>query len=484
MCVGWNHGFGPTGVRKAVKLLAVLVATVSALTLAGFALAAASFSDPPGDNNSAPDMSSVTVSESADGMLTVAVAVSNFQALPTNSWFNLWFDLDSNASTGDDGDEALVQYFDDGGLQFHRWNGSALVRRPATGMTATFTAGLLTFTGPKTAFDNVTSFNLLTVASRGQDVGDDDELVASDVAPNNGRGRYLAPGPLSVAELAGDHEGAPDVTSVKVTDSKSGMLSFVVSTPSHATLTPSTWVELDVDIDRRRATGDGGVEAYAVLSGGRTFVGRWSAEEDDFVNVPRSGVRARSAGGVVTFDVPRSFLEDVASFDFYLISGDSDEDDEDNAIDFAPNGDTWWKYKLANKPPLHLIASEPRGIPTSPRAGKAFTVAVPVRRSDTARGITSGSAACTVLVGGKPVEAVGRVAAGIGRCAVTVPAGHVRNRDARFDDRALGRQVRGNAFLVPRALTCGRVQPHHPELRGPPRSVHGVRVSIRLPPLT
>jgi hypothetical protein len=159
------------------------------------------------------------------------------------------------------------------------------------------------------------------------------------------------------------------------------------------------------------------------LSGGRTFVGRWSVKEEDFVSVRRSGVRARSAGGVITFDVPRRFLDDVANFDFYVISGDSDSDDEDNAIDFAPNGAAWWKYTLSNKPPLRLIADEPRGIPARPRGGAAFTIAVPVRRSDTARAITAGSATCSIRVGGRPVKAVGRVAAGVGRCSLRVPGG-------------------------------------------------------------
>ena len=150
------------------------------------------------------------------------------------------------------------------------------------------------------------------------------------------------------------------------------------------------------------------------------FVGRWSASEQDFV-VTRTGARARSAGGVVTFDVPRTLLDDVASFDFYVVSGDSDPDDEDNAIDLAPNGDRWWRYALANKPPLHLIADDARGVPARPRAGGAFSVVVPVRRSDTARGITSGSATCSVRIAGKPVQAAGKVAAGTGRCTLRVP---------------------------------------------------------------
>ena len=173
---------GSSRARVALKLLAGLLGAVSLLVVAGVALAAASFSDPPGDNNAAPDVTAVAVSETPDGNLTIAATLANYQALPANSWVNLWFDLDSNPRTGDDGDEALVQYFDDGGLQFFRWNGTTLVRREATGMTASVAAGVLTFTGPKAALDGAASFNLLTVASRGHDVGDDEDLIASDSA--------------------------------------------------------------------------------------------------------------------------------------------------------------------------------------------------------------------------------------------------------------------------------------------------------------
>ena len=84
------------------------------LTFAGLGLAASSFSDAAGDNNEAPDVRSVTVAEMPAGTISVVVAVGNYESLPAESWFNLWFDLDSNASTGDDGDEALARYVSEG----------------------------------------------------------------------------------------------------------------------------------------------------------------------------------------------------------------------------------------------------------------------------------------------------------------------------------------------------------------------------------
>jgi hypothetical protein len=400
--------------------LLAAVSTGAALVAAGVALGAASFSDRAGDNNAAPDVTAVAVSESAEGLLTVSVSIANYQSLPVNGWVNLWFDLDNNPRTGDAGDEALLQYFDDGGMRFHRWVGSELVRRPADGMAGAYTGGVLTITLPRAALDSVPTFGVLAVGLRAQDDGDGGENVAADYAPDDGRARYVSPGPLSTVDAAGDQDAAPDITKVDVDDTKAGRIRFAVATPSHLTLPPSTWIELDFDLDRRRSTGDGGVEAYVAYEEGEVYAARWSSEEDDFVQVRRSGVIARNAGGIVTFDVPRSFLGDVAAFDFYFVSGDS-SDDEDNAIDLAPNGNAWWKYTLANKPPLRLVAGAPRGTPARPVAGRRFAVTVPVVRSDTTRGLTSGSVACDVRVAGNPVRATGRVRAGLASCSLLVP---------------------------------------------------------------
>jgi hypothetical protein len=409
-----------TKTRVRPGLVLVLACIGCVLSFGAVALGAASFSDRAGDNNAAPDVTGVTVSESAEGILTVSVTVANYQALPVNGWVNLWFDLDNNPRTGDAGDEALLQHFDDGGMRFHRWVGSELVRRPATGMAGAFAAGVLTITLPRSALDSVPTFGVLAVGLRAQDDGDGGENVAADYAPDDGRARYVSPGPLSTVDAAGDQDAAPDITDVAVSDTKAGRIRFAVATPSHTMLPPSTWIELDFDVDRRRSTGDAGVEAYVAYEEGEVYAARWSSDEDDFVQVRRSGVTARSAGGMVTFDVPRSFLAEVASFDFYFVSGDSTED-EDNAIDFAPNGNRWWRYALANKPPLRLVAGAPRGTPTRPIAGRRFTVSVPVLRSDTARGVTSGSVACDVRIAGVRVSAAGRVRAGQASCSVSVP---------------------------------------------------------------
>jgi hypothetical protein len=412
----------PQARRRLYLRVALLAGCLSgAVALGSAALAATSFKDTAGDNNAAPDITSLTVAESADGFVTVSVAVANYRTLPFETWINVWFDLDNNPRTGDGGDEALVQFNDDGGIRFKRWVRSDLVRRPATGITGVYAAGVLTLNVPKRALDEAASFGVLAVGSRGQNNGEEDERVAADYAPNRGRAFYAAPDPLTVGDAPGDHEAAPDIAQVDVSDDASGRVRFAVSTPSHTKLKPFTWVEVEIDVDHRRSTGDGGVDVVVSLDGERdVWAGRWSAEEEEYVRVRGSGVTARSGAGVVTFSVPRAFLNDVATFGFYLLSGHS-SDDEDNAIDIAPNGAAWWKYTLAHKPPVSLDAGNPRGIPARAVAGGRFTVAVPVARSDTARGITSGSVACDMRVAGDKIHATGAVRTGIASCSVVVP---------------------------------------------------------------
>src|SRR3989304_9493061 len=115
--------------RKIVGCVLVL----ALVTFAGVGLAASSYSDGAGDNNAAPDITSVTVSESPEGGLRVAVGIGNYQALPGTSLLDLWFDLDNNRQTGDEGDEALVEYSANGIVDLYAGTGPPRGRGPQTG---------------------------------------------------------------------------------------------------------------------------------------------------------------------------------------------------------------------------------------------------------------------------------------------------------------------------------------------------------------
>ena len=106
----------------------VVGAAFATLLIASAAFGARGFSDPGGDTNTAPDLASLEIAEASAGTIAIKIVVANYQALPANSWFNLWFDVDANASTGDDaGDEALVRYQSVGAMELYTWNGAQYV---------------------------------------------------------------------------------------------------------------------------------------------------------------------------------------------------------------------------------------------------------------------------------------------------------------------------------------------------------------------
>jgi len=419
----------PRGPRTAV-LLAVVAA---ALAVGGAALADAAFSDAVGDNNEAPDITSVEVSETPDGMLTVRATVANYQALPQDSFIHLWFDLDNNTRTGADGDEANVLYQADGILDFYRWNGRDLARTPATGLTGSFAAGVFTFTGPKGAFGNPASFGLLVVTSRPW--SEDEDVIAADFASEQSRLSYVSPGPMTFPDPAGDQDAAPDITAVSVSDTKAGWITIRATVANLQALPPDRAFLIGIDRDRKPSTGDDGAEVFLTWIGDerRVLLERWDGQEEEWVDdAAPTRALGGSANGVVTISVHRSELGSVARFGLWLAAVDFtgpdesvfEDEDEVEAIDAAPERG-FWQYALVNKPPVHLVAGVVTAKPGRPVHGRRFTISVPVRRSDTLTLVGSGKVTCIVRTGltsaARRLPATGRFRNGRAECTLTLP---------------------------------------------------------------
>lgn len=393
-----------------------------ALVFAGVALSAGSYSDVRGDNNAAPDITSVGVAERVVGSIELTIAVGNYQTLPDNSWVNVWFDLDSDPETGDDGDEALVRYLSDGSLAIYVWDGAQLVDSPTTSATASFSAGALTLSVPKSVLGAESSFGILVVSARGQEIADE-ELIAADYAPNSGRSAFVGPAAAAFLDGANDHEAAPDIGSIRVTDAKDGWVSFAITTPNYVKLPSESVLNVSVDSDNRSITGDGGADVLIVTVGGAFELQRWSAttkswRPDDAL----TRVRLRNTGSVVTLDVHRSELGNGGRLGFAVVTADVNPSTSAIVgLDVAPDDASFFTYTYANKA-ARLLAGTAFGTPARPQAGKRFMVSVPMRHSDTGRRITSGTVSCNVRVGATKVRANGSVGSGAGRCALVVPS--------------------------------------------------------------
>jgi len=115
------------GIFPAIPLLGILVATAGASP-------SASYADPAGDGNEAPDIRSVTVDDTTPGAVNIRVEVANFEELPSDSRIILELDLDRDATTGVAGDELVIRYWDDKLLEVLRWDGVRMSPSSPDGM--------------------------------------------------------------------------------------------------------------------------------------------------------------------------------------------------------------------------------------------------------------------------------------------------------------------------------------------------------------
>lgn len=393
-----------------------------ALVFAGVALSAGSYSDVRGDNNAAPDITSVGVAEPVMGSIELTIAVGNFQTLPDNSWVNVWFDLDSDPETGDGGDEALVRYLSDGSLAVYVWDGAQLADAPAASVSASFSAGTLTLSLPKSVLGAESSFGILVVSARGQALAEE-ELIAADYAPGSGRFAFVGPAAAGFTDGASDHDAAPDIGSIRVRDAKDGWVSFAITTSNYARLPVESILSVSIDSDNRRTSGDEGADVRITSRAGEFELQRWHAGTKSWrADDTLTRVRLHNAGSVVTLDVHRSELGTSNRLGFAVVTVDVNPlVGAVVGIDVAPDDASFYTYTYANKA-ARLLAGTAFGTPARPQAGKPFMVSIPIRRSDTGRRITSGTVSCNVRVGATKVRARGSVGSGAGRCALVVPS--------------------------------------------------------------
>jgi hypothetical protein len=179
----------------------VLSASVSALALIGAspAPAAQTFTDPAGDGGGAPDVTTVTVSNSATNRVTVRVVTPSHAALPGDGELDLFLDTDANTGTGnEDGTDYIISV--DGREQafgLFKWDGSDFQFQDSNTVSVAWTGG------PTVSFDaselgNTTAFNFWVGGFKFTG----EEETARDEAPNEGAWTYQLATPVTVKTMA------------------------------------------------------------------------------------------------------------------------------------------------------------------------------------------------------------------------------------------------------------------------------------------
>jgi hypothetical protein len=182
-----SRGLAPT-----VAAAVVLVCAASA----GASRTAQSYSDPQGDQQgTAPDVTTIVVSNDAGGNITWRINVANQPTLAADSQVVLWIDSDRNPNTGAPntlGSEFVFLVAPDG-YSFARWTGSEFdFDTPFSTVRVSYNAGA-TIAVNRGELGNTNGFNFWV---RGlQDTGP--ETANIDDAPNDGTFSYVltAPGP-------------------------------------------------------------------------------------------------------------------------------------------------------------------------------------------------------------------------------------------------------------------------------------------------
>lgn len=239
-----------------------------------------------------------------------------------------------------------------------------------------------------------------------------------------------ASGDTSFEDGAGDQRNteelvAPDITTVHVSNTRDGLITFRLSIANHASLPGGSRIAVLLDLDRSIATGDQGFE-YAVRhdvdgTGRATLVfERWEESVFQLVQIPAESLTSSFSGGVFTLSIPRGELRNTTGFQFGMYAALLDPDGDDHAVDDAPNANLW-TYDLTGLPAPRLSTTRLAVMPGRPVAGKTFVVHAGVRRADTGSTVATASVTCTARVGKTKLRSVGRFSDGRARCAVSVP---------------------------------------------------------------
>jgi hypothetical protein len=232
-------------------------------------------------------------------------------------------------------------------------------------------------------------------------------------------------------DSTGEIANAPDITSVVVSNDASGLVTFKLNISNRPSLTGDMEVDLYLDTDANRATGDpgsDGAEYAIVLVQGSVGLFKWNGT--DYVDAPSQSslVYSYDTSGA-TIKVKTSDLDGTKSFNFsaivgsgIVVDGNGNPDYTNAVADFAPDlGHGTYGYQVLTK--LELSVSTFQTVPAAPKAGGTLAASMAATENDTGGPIGSGAAvACRATVGGATVAVKSHaIANGVATCVWKLP---------------------------------------------------------------
>jgi hypothetical protein len=262
---------------------------------------------------------------------------------------------------------------------------------------------------------------------------------------------------VTFPDSTGEPGGVKDITTIVVSNDDKGLVTFRINVPSAPAYTVDIDVDIYVDTDNNAATGSTelpGVDYVIQLFRGEVNLYKWDGTDFTrrFGDPPATSLIYQWSNGV-SIKISAAELGNTKRLRFFagVISGivfneTTGEPDFTNSVaDFAPDlGRGFFTYdvKIA---PARVVFKSLKTAPTSPKAGKTFTVRMAATRSDTGAAIVNGRVDCTARAGTKSVQPKSeRFVGGQATCVFTVPA------------NSSGKTLRGTIKIVFEGKTLAR----------------------------
>ncbi len=250
--------------------------------------------------------------------------------------------------------------------------------------------------------------------------------VASGALSSPAAPEGVAANSTNYQDSSGENPAAPDITTLTVSNTDAGMLSFRVNVPNRPSFGQDMLVVLFVDADNNPATGDPdplgqGVDYVVEIFGGEAALFRWDGTNfTRRAGDPPATSLIFSYQGGITINISTAELGNTKALKFNVLvfSGitiDPTTGDLDftNAVgDIAPAaGAGLYQYEVKITPPT-LVVRSLKPTPKNPIAGRPFTLKLVAARSDTNAVVQNGRVTCVGRIGNA------RLRAQVQRCRV------------------------------------------------------------------
>ncbi len=230
-------------------------------------------------------------------------------------------------------------------------------------------------------------------------------------------------------DSTGEDRQAPDITSVDVSNTDAGLITFRINIANRPALTPDMAIFVIMNTDGKTSTGDSGFLGADYLidfESAGIFLGKWNGTT--FVDAPSQTTLAASydsKGATIKIGASDLGAPKVIKFAVETVSGiatdASGNPDVTNAHrDFAPNpGNDLSSYDV-----LTRVTLAPTAFLTTPapaRAGARYTASLAATESDTAALVSRATVSCVATIKGVRISSTSSLANGVASCFWTLP---------------------------------------------------------------